>query len=42
MIGSHEGIKLGYTDDNVIGTKLGNIGGITLGHDVGTYLGSLK
>ena len=40
VIGSDEGIKLGYIDDNLLGTKLGYIGGITLGNDVETDLGS--
>ena len=32
---------MGSTDDKVIGTILGNVGGITLGIDVGTDLISL-
>ena len=41
VLGSLEGIKLVFIDDNVIGTKLENVGGITLGHDFVTDLGSL-
>ena len=28
-----------FFDSKLIGTKLGNVGGITLGIDVGSYLG---
>ena len=38
---SEEGIQLGSTDGNVIGTLLGNVDRITLGIDVGTNLNSL-
>ena len=41
MIGSDEGIKLGYTNGKVFGTIIGNVYVITLGIDVGTDLGSL-
>ena len=36
-----EGIKVGYTDCELIGTILGNIDGITLGINVGIEMGSL-
>ena len=38
VIGSDEGIKLGFTDVNVIDTKLVNVGGITPGVDIGLYI----
>ena len=38
MIGYDEGITLGYTDSEVLGTILVNLDIITLGIDVGTYL----
>ena len=41
MLGSDEGIKLVSNDGKVIETILGNVDEITLGIDVGTYLGSL-
>ena len=41
MLGSDEGIKLGYTDGKVFGTILGNVDIITLGIDIGTELGFL-
>ena len=41
MLGYNEGIKLGSTDGKVIGTILGNVDIITLGIDIGTYMGSL-
>ena len=39
---SDEGIKLVSTDVKVLGTILGNVYGITLEIDVGTYMGSLN
>ena len=36
VLGSVEVIKLGYINDKVLGTILGNVDGITLGLDVGT------
>ena len=41
MIGSHEVIKLGSTDCEVIGTILGDVYVITFGIGVGTEMGSL-
>ena len=41
MLGSDEGIKLGYTDSEVIDTILVDVDGITLGIDVVTELSSL-
>ena len=41
MIGFNEGIKMGLSDDKVIGTILGDVYGITLGIDVGTDMGYL-
>ena len=41
MLESDEGIKLGSTGGEVLGTILLNVDGITLGLDVGTYLGPL-
>ena len=41
VLGSDEGIKLGYTNDNNIGTILIDVYGITLGIDVGPKLVSL-
>ena len=41
MIGSYEGIKVGYTDGKVLGTIILNLDVITLGIAVGTELGSL-
>ena len=38
--GSDEVIKLRCSDGKVLGTILGNLDGIILGLDVGTYLGS--
>ena len=38
-LGSDKGIKLGSTDDKVLGTILGNIYGMTLGLDIGKELG---
>ena len=41
MFGYDEVIKLGSTDGKVLGTKIGNVYGITLELDIGTDLGSL-
>ena len=41
VIGSDEGIKMGYNDGKVFGTILVNLDIITLGLDIGTDLGSL-
>ena len=41
MLGSDEGIKLGLSDGEVLGTILGNVDGITLGIGVGTELAPL-
>ena len=38
MLGSDEGIKLGFTYGKVVGTILGNVDRITLGLDIGTEL----
>ena len=42
MLGSDEGIKLGSTHVEVVGTLLVNVYGITLGIDVGKELVSLN
>ena len=41
VLGSDEAIKLRYIDDNFLGTKLRNVGVITLGNDVEIDLGYL-
>ena len=41
LIGSDEGIKLGFSDGEVVGTILGNVDGITHGIDVRTDLSPL-
>ena len=41
VLGSDEGIKLGYTDGKVFGTIHGNVDRITLRFDIGTELGFL-
>ena len=41
FIGYDEGIKLGSTDGKVLGTILESVDEITLGLDIGTYLGFL-
>ena len=41
LIGSDEGIKLGYIDSKLIRTIVENVDGITLRIDFGTELGSL-
>ena len=41
VLGSDEGIKMGSTDNKVLGPILGNVDVITLGIDVRTAMGSL-
>ena len=41
VLGSDDGIRMGYTCGKVFGTILGNVYGITLGIDVEKELGSL-
>ena len=41
MLGSDEGVKLGLSYSQVLGTILGNVFGITFGVVFGTELGSL-
>ena len=41
MIGSDEGIKLESTNGKVFSTIIGNVDGINLWNEFGTYIGSL-
>ena len=42
QIGINEGIKLGFSDRKVVGTKLGAVVGFSLETYVGSELGSLE